>query len=162
MKSPVAIRYFSLSPAGDLLRLSLVFVQWVHHRPRRVWATSFADRTMRLVECVLKMDEGKVTGIHGMGFSLIRFDGAGRPDMKRYWKEVYATMPDLLDPNPGEVLQEGNVLHMEQTFVGNGGKSVPTLAGRMLLERAALGQIRLPELDHGWRRSRVMSLADMK
>jgi len=153
MKSPVAIRYFSLSPEGELLRLSLVFVQWVHHHPRRVWVQSFAGRTMRLVECVLQMDEGKAVGIRGMGFSLIRFDGAGQPDMKRYWKEVYASMPDLLDPNPGGVLQEGNVLHMEQTFVGNGGKWVPTVAERMLLEKAALGMIRVPELDRGWRQS---------
>jgi hypothetical protein len=131
----------------------MVFVQWVHHRPKRVWVKSFAGRTMRLVECVLQMDDGKAVGIHQMGFSLIRFDGAGQPDIKRYWKEAYASMPDLLDPSPGKVLQEGNVLHMEQAFAGNGGKWMPTLADRMLLEKAALGQIRPPELDRGWRKS---------
>jgi hypothetical protein len=109
---------------------------------------------MRFVECVVQVEEGKVVGIHCMGFSLIRFDGAGRPDMDRYWKEAFAGIRsplDLLDPNPGKLLQEGNVIHMEQAFVGNGGKWVPTLAERMLLEKAALGQIHPPELDRGWR-----------
>lgn len=103
MRSPVATRYFALSPEGELLRLSMVFVQWVHHRPKRVWVKSFAGRTMRVVECVVQMEEGKAIGIRTMGFSLIRFDGAGQPDMKRYWKEVYASLPDLLDPDPGKV-----------------------------------------------------------
>ena len=71
--------------------------------------------------------------------------------MKRYWKEAFAAMPDLLDPNPGMAPQEGNVLHMEQAFVGNGGKWVPTLAERMLLEKAALGQISPPGLNRNWR-----------
>ena len=82
-----------------------------------------------------------------MGFSLIRFDGAGQPDMKRYRQEVHASLPDLLDPNPGKVVEDGNVLHMEETFVGNGGKWMPSLAERMLLEQAALGRIRPKELD---------------
>jgi len=47
--------------------------------------------------------------------------------------------------------EEGNVLHMEQAFVGNGGKWLPTVAERMLLENAALGLIRRKELDRGWR-----------
>ena len=131
----------------------MVFVQWVHHRPKRVWVKSFAGRTMRLVECVVGMEEGKAIGIRAMGFSLIRFDGAGQPDMKRYWKEVYASLPDLLDPDPGIVHEEGNVLHMEHAFVGNGGKWAPTLAERMLLEKAALGKMRPPELDRGWRKA---------
>ena len=129
----------------------MVFVQWVHHRPGRVWVQSFKDRTMRLVECVVQMDEGKAVSIRGMGFSLIRFDGAGQPDMKRYWKEIYASMPDLLDPNAGTVLQEGNVLHMEQAFIGNGGKWVPTMPERILVEKAALGLVRPRELDRSWR-----------
>lgn len=99
------------------------------------------------------MDEGKAIGIRGMGFSLIRFDGQGHPDMERYWKEVHASLPDLLNPSPGKIVEEGNVLHMEQVFAGNGGRWVPTPAERMLLEKAALGQIRPPELDRGWRKS---------
>lgn len=108
---------------------------------------------MRLVECVLHMDGGKPVGIRQMGFSLIRFDQQGHPDMKRFWKEVYASLPDILDPNPGKVVQEGNVLRMEQAFVGNGCKWAPTVAERMLLEKAAMGLIRPPELDRGWRKS---------
>lgn len=129
-------------------------MQWVHQRPKRVWAKSFANRTMRLVECVVQMDDGKAMGIRGMGFSLIRFDGQGQPDMERYWKEVHASLQDLLDPNLGRVVEEGNVLHMEQAFVGNGGKWVPTPGERMLLEKAALGHIRPPELHRGWRAPR--------
>ena len=98
------------------------------------------------------MDEGKAVGIRGMGFSLIRFDEEGRPDMERYWNEVHASLPDLLDPNPGKIIEDGNVLHMEQAFLGNGGKWVPTPAERMLLEKAALGLIRPKEMDRGWRR----------
>jgi hypothetical protein len=56
------------------------------------------------------MDEGKAVGIRGMGFSLIRLDGAGQPDMKRYWKEVHASRPALLEPNAGKVMVEGNVV----------------------------------------------------
>lgn len=102
---------------------------------------------------MLQKDDGRMVGVRQMGFSLIRFDPNGHPDMKRFWKEAFASMPDLLDPEPGKVVQEGNVLRMEQTFIGNGGKWTPTLAERMLLEKAALGQIRPPELNRGWRKS---------
>ena len=152
LRSPVAIRYLALSPEGELLRLSMVFVQWVHHRPKRVWVQLFAGRTMRLVEAVVQMEEGKAVGIRGMGFSLIRFDEQGHPDMDRYWKEVEALLPDRLRSDPGQVIQEGNILHMEQAFLGNGGKWVPTPAERELLEKAALGQIRPKEMDRGWRK----------
>jgi hypothetical protein len=131
----------------------MVFIQEVHHRPKRVWAKSFADQTLRVVEAVVQLDDGKAVCIQGMGFSLIRFDGAGQPDMKRYWKEVNASLLDILDPNPpGFFVQNGYVIHMEHAFVGNGGKWVPTLAERMLLEQVALGQIRPKELDRGWRK----------
>lgn len=129
----------------------MVFVQWVHYRPKRVWVKSFANRTMRVAETVVQMEDGKPVGIRGMGFSLIRFNGAGQPDMKRFWKEVYASLPDLLDPDPGKVHEEGNIVHMEQAFVGNGGRWSPIVDEKVLLEKAALGLIRPPELDRGWR-----------
>jgi hypothetical protein len=151
MKSPVAIRYFSLSPEGELLRLSQVFIQWVHHHPDQVRVASFAGRTLRMVECVVQMDAGKAVGIRGMGFSLIRFDEAGSPDMERYWKEVHASLPDMLDQDGDGVAVEGNVVRMEKVFEGNGGKWQSTVAERMLLEKAAMGLIRSPELDRGWR-----------
>jgi len=113
LKSPVAIRYFALSPEGELLRLSLVFVQWVHHRPKRVWAQSFAGRTMRLVECVLQMDDGKAVGIQQMGFSLIRFDGAGQPDRRTGFAK-FGSSTSRRDPVVlrilGQLLQPGRYL----------------------------------------------------
>lgn len=106
---------------------------------------------MRFVECLLVMEEGRAVGIRQISFSLIRFDEEGRPDMGRYWKEAYAAMPCLLASKPGEVAQEGNVLRMEQVFVGNGGKWSPTVEERLILEKAAMGRIRPKELDRGWR-----------
>ena len=155
MKSPIAIRYFSLSPEGELLRLSRVFVQAVHNHPAKVRVPSFAGRTMRLVECLLRMNEGKPTVIHQMGCSLIRFDNRGRPDMKRFWKDVRASLPDLMTRDPRRVPVEGNVVRMENVFQGNGSKWKPSPDEMMLLEKAALELIRPKELDRGWRLSSI-------
>lgn len=151
MKSPIAIRYFSLSPEGELLRLSQVFVQAVHQQPGQVRAMAFAGRTMRLVECVVQKEERKVVGIRQMWFSMIRFDREGRPDMKRFWRDVYASLPDLKTQDPRRVPVEGNVVRMENVFQGNGSKWKPKPDEVMLLEKAALGMIRPPEMDRGWR-----------
>jgi hypothetical protein len=152
MKSPVAVRYFSLSPEGVLLRLSQVFVQTVHSHPEKVRVSSFAGRTMRLVSCVLRRGEsGTIIGIRQMGFSLIRFDDQGRPDMDRYWKGVYAGFPSVLDKEHGRNQVEGNVLRMEKVFQGNGSKWKPASDEIELLEKAALGVIRPPEMGRGWR-----------
>jgi hypothetical protein len=152
MKSPIAIRYFSLSPEGELLRLSQVFVLNLHQHPGRVRAPSFGNKTMRLAECLVRRsEEGKPASIQQMGFSLIRFDQAGKPDMKRFWKDVYASLPDLLAPDHEQVPMEGNVLRMDKVFQGNGSRWKPSLDEIVLLEKAALGVIRPPELDREWR-----------
>jgi hypothetical protein len=98
------------------------------------------------------MSDGKLVGLQQMGFSLIRFDQAGKPDMKRFWEEVYASLPDLLTPDHEQVPVEGNIVRMENVFQGNGSKWKPNPEEMMILEKAALGMIRPPELDRGWRR----------
>jgi hypothetical protein len=104
--------------------------------------SAFSNSSIRFAELVVRMVNRKPVAVERATYSLIRFDAHGRPDMDRYRRETNAEtsahVDSLLDPEG----DPGNVVDMASTFMGMGCRWKPTLPESMVLDQAALGQVK--------------------
>jgi hypothetical protein len=118
-------------------------VSLLHLEPTPVVISEFSNNTIRFAELVVRMVNRKPVAVERAAYSLVRFDANDRPDMDRFRRESNAGLSataDPLLPDPGG--DPGNVVDMRSTFTGMGCRWKPTLAEAMLLDQAALGQVK--------------------
>jgi hypothetical protein len=113
-----------------------------HLEPCPVVISAFSNSSIRFAELVVRMVNRKPVAVERAAYSLIRFDAQGRPDMERYRRETHAEMSahvdSLLDPKD----DPGNVVDLASMFMGMGCRWKPTLPEGMILDQAALGQVK--------------------
>ncbi|BDU77981.1 hypothetical protein METESE_29390 [Mesoterricola sediminis] len=142
----LSVRFYCLTPAGLPLRLTLSGMALIHLEPCPVVVTAFAGHSIRFAELVLRMVDRKPDSVERAGYSLIRFDAKGRPDMDRYRRQSEASIRAHQEAFFDDQGGPGNIVDMRDRFTAMGGRWTPSLQESMLLEQAALGRTKAKTL----------------
>jgi hypothetical protein len=119
----------------------------LHLEPTPVVISEFSNSSIRFAELVVRMVNRKPVAVERAAYFLVRFDAHGRPDKDRYRRETHAGISahvESLLPDLGG--DPGNVVDMRSTFTGRGCRWKPTLPEAMVLDQAALGQVKVKVL----------------